>query len=147
VATVAQIMDALAAQIETAIGGTASPDVPFLQVEPRLVPNPTPPAVDIYPGDPFQDAAGFGRGNNDMWLTVRVRVSPVESEGGQDLLLSMMDPEAATSMAQAILGNRTLGGVVERVATVEGPTAYGVFPDPGGGGNLLGCTWRVRIVP
>lgn len=146
-ATVAAIMDALASQIESELCGTASPRIPELQVDGQLIPSPTPPAVDVYPGDPFQEQTAMGRGNNVLFFTVRVRVSTAENAGGQALLLSMMDPEANTSMAQAILSNRTLGGVVERVANVEGPSAYGVFLDSGGDGRLLGCTWRVQVFP
>lgn len=140
------VMDALASQIENYYGGTA-PVLTDLQVDGRLVPNPTPPAVDVYPGDPFQESFAYGKGNVEMFFTVRARVSTADNEGGQDLLLSLMDPNSATSMLQAILSNRTLGGLVERVATVEGPTAYGLYRDSVGEGNLLGCQWRVRVIP
>jgi hypothetical protein len=150
-ATVAAIMDALAAQIANEIGGdgTANPVISHLQVDGRMVFNPTPPAIDVYPADPFQDALAFGKGNNELFLTVRARVTTADHEAGQDLLLSMMDPEATTSVAQAILSDRTLGNTVERVNVSAGPTAFGVFPAPAGetGENLLGCTWTVRVIP
>jgi hypothetical protein len=141
-------MDALATQIDNQIGsrGTADPLIDNLQVDGRLVPNPTVPAIDIYPGDPFQEAAAYGRGNNEMFFTIRARVSTSDNEAGQDLLLSLMDPQASTSVAQAVLANRTLGSVVEKVGSVEGPSQYGLFGDPNGA-NWLGCTWRVRIFP
>lgn len=139
-------MDALAGQIDDYFGGTA-PVIPYLQVEPRLVHAPTPPVVDVYPSDPFQESFTYGKGNNEFFFNVRARVSTAEHEGGQDLLLSLMDPTAATSMLQAILSDRTLAGAVERVATVEGPTAFGIYRDSGGEGNLLGCSWRVRVIP
>jgi hypothetical protein len=147
-ATVAAIMDALATQIEDEIGGdgTANPVISRLQVDGRMVFNPTPPAIDVYPADPFQDALAFGKGNNELFLTVRARVTTADHEAGQDLLLSMMDPEATTSVAQAILSDRTLGNTVERVNVSAGPTAFGVFPVPAGE-NLLGCTWTVRVIP
>ena len=142
-------MDALAAQLQSQLcsSGTADPLIEQLQVDGRLVFNPTPPAIDIYPSDPFQEGLTFGTGNNELFFTVRARVSTAEHEGGQDLLLSMMDPEATTSVLQAIVSNRTLSNTVERVAGVEGPSAFGVFSDAGGTGNLLGCTWRVRVIP
>jgi hypothetical protein len=62
------------------------------------------------------------------------------------LLLSMMDPAATTSVALAITEDETLGGVVE-FAGVEPPTEFGAYTDPGGSGALLGCTWRVRVMP
>jgi hypothetical protein len=141
-------MDALAQQIDDQIGsrGTADALIENLQVDGRLVPNPTPPAIDVYPADPFQEALAYGLANNEMFFTVRARVSTSDNEGGQDLLLSLMDPDAATSLAQAVLANRTLGSVVERVGSVLGPSQYGLFGDPNGA-SWLGCTWTVRIIP
>ena len=139
-------MDALADQLQDELCGTANPVIPYLQVDGRMVPSPTPPAIDIYPADPFQEAMSFGLPqNNWIWLTVRARVTTADSEGGQDLLLSMMDPEATTSVAQAIMADKTLGGVVHRLSILAGPSAFGVFEDTGGDGNLLGCTWTVQI--
>lgn len=145
-ATIAAIMDALAEQISDELCGTVSPLIPELQVDGRLIPNPTPPAVDIYPGDPFQEALAYGPGNNKLNLTVRARVSTSDNEAGQDLLLAMMDPEASLSMAQAIMSDRTLGGTVGKLNVAEGPSAFGVFQDSGGQGSLLGCTWTVLVV-
>jgi hypothetical protein len=147
-AEVTEIMDALATRIETVLCGTANPLIEHLQVDGRLIPSPTTPAIDIYPGDPFTEPLGFGPGNKELFFTVRARVSTADNEGGQNLLLSMMDPNADTSLEQAILdGDRTLGGVVGAVASVEGPSAYGIFADPGQTTqNLLGCLWRVRVI-
>lgn len=145
------IMLALADQIALALtGGTTSPGtsdpaVADLAVNPRLVWNPTPPAIDIYPADPFQDGIAFGKGNSEMFFVVRARVDTPDHEAAQDLLLSLMDPVGVSSVAAAIIEDRTLGGVVEDV-TVEGPSDYGVFIDPGGGA-LLGCTWKARVTP
>jgi hypothetical protein len=67
------------------------------------------------------------------------------------LLLAMMDQQDSLSVAAAITAagtaspSKTLGGMVESV-TVEGPSDFGVFTDPGGS-SLLGCTWRVRVMP
>ena len=146
-ATVAAIMDALATQLQTRLCGTANPVIPNLQVDGRLIPSPTPPSIDIYPGDPFQEPLTFGRGNNILFLTVRARVTTVDNEGGQDLLLSMMDPVSSASVAQAVTYDRTLGSTVGKVSVIEGPSSYGVFQDSGGQGSLLGCTWRVQVIP
>lgn len=145
-AAVTAIMDALATQIAVVYsGGTATPVIDDLQVEPRLVWNPTPPAVDIYPASPFQEKVGMGAGNNELFLTVRARVNTPDHEGAQDLLLSMMDPNAPESMEQAIMANPTLGGTVDYVA-VDPPTDFQAYTVPSGG-DLLGCTWRVRVMP
>ena len=135
-------MDALASQIATRLVA-----IEDLQVDGRFIPNPTPPAIDVYPADPFQQPLAMGKGNNQFSLTVRARVGTADSEGGQDLLLSMMDPQAAPSVAQAIMFSRTLGGVVGKVNVSAGPSAFGVFGDAGGQGSLLGCTWTVQVIP
>lgn len=146
--TVAQIMDALATQIDDYYSGgtvgTVTPVIDNLQVDGRLIPSPTPPAIDIYPADPFQEPAAYGI-VSELFFTVRARVSTADNEAGQDLLLSLMDPDASTSLAQVVLDDRTLGGTVERVGGVDGPSSFGLFGDPSGSGNLLGCTWRVRV--
>jgi hypothetical protein len=145
-ADVGAIMDALAVQLTSQLAGTASPLIEDLQVESRMVWNPTPPAIDMYPASPFQEQIGMGHGNNEVFITVRARVATPDHEGAQDLLLQMMDPAATTSVAQAITEDETLGGVVE-FAGVEPPTEFGAYTDPGGAGALLGCTWRVRVMP
>lgn len=141
-----EIMEALAGQIQDTLVGTADPLIDGLQVYPFLLVNPTPPAIDIYPGDPFQEGIAFGRANNNMFFNVRARVNTPDHEGAQELLLSMMDPRETTSVALALTDDKTLGGKVEHVS-VAGPSDYGVFVDPGGAGAWLGCTWRVEVLP
>lgn len=136
------IMDALAVQLATQL----QPQIQNLQVDGRLIPSPTPPSIDVFPGSPFQEQVAYGRGNNEIYLTVRARVATPDSEGAQDLLLSLMDPNSATSLEQAVDADSTLGGVVQ-YAVPEPPTDFGAFVDVGGNGALLGCTWRVRVMP
>ena len=133
-------MDALASQITSELSSA----IPYLQVDGRLIPSPTPPSIDVYPADPFQEQASFRPGDKTYFFTVRARVSTADSEGGQDLLLSMMDPDATTSVAKAIESDRDLGGVVGNLK-VEGPSGFGVFVDANREGNLLGCTWTVTV--
>ena len=144
------IMDALADQIRDQLCGTVDPVIENLSVTGRLVAFPTVPHVDIYPADPFQEPSGFGRGNNWMWFTVRARMTTADNIGGQDRLLSLMDPQGGASMEQAIEQDRTLGGKVAKAAVVEGPSAYGMFTDPvieGQAAVYVGCTWRVQVTP
>jgi hypothetical protein len=145
-ATLGAIMDALASQIDNEIGsrGTADALIDGLQVDGRMVFNPTPPCIDIYPGDPSQEGLAFGR-YNELSLIVRARVSTADHEAGQDLLLSMMDPDAATSVSEAIYADKTLGGLVGKLV-VTGPSGFGIFP-LSDEGSLVGCTWAVRIFP
>ena len=139
-------MQAIANQIQAELSplGTADPLIEELQVTALLNPNPSPPSIDVYPAPDFQEAIAMGRGNNAMNFLVRARVLPADHEGQQEFLLSLMDPNAATSVGQAIMSDRTLGNVVERV-NVEGPSDYGIFGPAGQ--ELLGCTWLVRVLP
>jgi hypothetical protein len=140
--TIAEVMDALAEQIQTGL----DPAVETLQVTPRMTFNPTPPSIDIYPSDPFQERLAFGLGEVEVFFDVRARVSTAEHEGGQDLLLSLMDPAALTSVAAAISADRTLGGAVQD-AQAESPSNFGAYVDPGPNSTaLLGCTWRTRVI-
>lgn len=142
-AAVAAIMDALASQISTRL----TAQIENLQVDGRFIPNPTPPAIDVYPAEEFQPPLAYGKGNNYFNFTVRARVGTTDNEGGQDLLLAMMDPTATTSVAQAVMYDRTLGGTVHKAHVAEGPSAFGVFADAGGQANRLGCTWTVQVIP
>ena len=135
------VMDALGAQLEAELTGITD-----LQVVSRLMWNPTPPAIDIYPGTPFQDEDAMGDGK-EVYLIVRARVNTPDHDGAQEILLGMMDPESATSVAAAIRSDKTLGGVVQYAHPMpDSPSDFGAFVDPGGNA-LLGATWRVRILP
>jgi len=134
-------MDALAAQIDTVL----SPQIANLQVVGRMNLTPTWPSIDIYPGDPFQERSGFGSEDVDLGLVVRARVSTIEHEGAQDVLLGLMDPTAATSVVKAVESDATLGGRVQQVIC-DPPSDFGAFVEPNSQGALLGCTWRARVI-
>lgn len=137
--TLLEVQTALADQIRDTLDNTD------IQVEPLLVWNPTPPAIDIYPADPFQEQERLGVGNDLIFLSVRARANTPDHDGAQELLLSLMDPKASTSVQQAILTDETLNSTVTQAVVFEGPTNYGIFPDPSGQGAFLGCTWTVRV--
>jgi hypothetical protein len=140
-ATLGEVMDALAAQLDSEL----APLIEDLQVTGRMTFNPTPPSIDIYPSDPFQEQIAFGGRQVAAFFDVRARVSTAEHEGGQDFLLSMMDPRADTSVYQALVKDKTLNSTVQDVS-VEPPSNFGAYVDPGGAGALLGCTWRTRVI-
>lgn len=144
----ADIMEALSDQIQAQLCGTADPLIENLQVVPYMLVQPTPPSIDIYPASPFQVPMGYGTGNNEIRLTVRARVSTAANEEGQKLLLTMMDPEAATSLTGAIMSDSTLGNIVDDVGVMDdSPTDYGLFFDVNRIEAWLGATWTVRILP
>ncbi len=139
-ATLIEVMDAIATQLETVL----VPVIPDLQVRGRMLINPTPPAVDVYPADPFQEASGFGGIDTDVYLLVRARVSPVDHEGAQDALLAMMDPGASTSVLKALMANKTLSGKCQDL-NCQPPSDFGAYVEPDGRTALLGCTWTVQV--
>ena len=67
---------------------------------------PTPPAIDVYPGNPFQTGAGFGPGHNRVFLTVRARAGMADPAAGQTDLLRLLDPDdpACVEIALADVG-------------------------------------------
>lgn len=138
-----EIMDAMEAAITTAVASAAFP----VQVRGRLIVNPTPPSIDIQPGQPSRenDLAGFGDIMGGLVFTVRARVTTADNEAGQDLLLAFMDDEHDLSIAAALEADQTLGGIVNSV-DVEALTGYLPYSDPGGEGQLLGCEWLVTVV-
>jgi hypothetical protein len=143
--TVAEMQDALADQISEQLCGTANPVIPSLQVGGRMHPAPTPPSVDIYPGSPFTEAIAYGHGARQYWFTVRARVGTPDNEAAQDLLLAMMDDGSDESVEAAIRSLSSYAGA--KLGNIEGPSEFGVFADAGPEGSLLGCTWRVALIP
>ena len=145
VASLQEIVEALADQITD---GVAAADLggEALQVWPLLVLNPTPPCVDVYPADPFSEQQAYGPiDQRDVWFTVRARVTPSDVDAAQQLLLQLMDPRSDTSVAAAILADRTLGGRVSDLIPT-GPTGVIVYTPIGNEGYLVGCEWRTRIL-
>lgn len=135
----AETMDAIAARLDAELVG-ADPDLADLQVYGRLVFNPTPPSIDVYPADPFQEQVAFGSRNVEVFFTVRARMTTADNVAGQDVILAMMDPTTDVSVAAALLKEPAV------VDVVEPPSNYGLFVDPGAAGGLLGCTWRVGVM-
>lgn len=132
-------MDAMADQIRGVLDDVADMAV---QVEPRWVPNPTPPCVDIYPADPStdQDLRALGDLLGEPLFTVRARVDMSDTSAGQDLLLALMDDTDPLSVAAA-LEESDLAGLAASV-DVRSRTGYIRVLD---GGDFLGCMWQVVV--
>ena len=137
------IMDAMADQIANAMDAADE----TIQVEPRMVFNPTPPSIDIYPAAELRDpeTAAFGDLDGGYILTVRVRVTTADHEGGQDTLLRFCDDEDELCVPQALLDDPTLNGYATDTH-ILGTTGYTLYPDSGGNGALLGCQFRVLVL-
>jgi hypothetical protein len=126
-------------------------EIPDLQIHPYWLANPTPPAIDIYPGDPFSHGTGFGIGHDVCFFTVRARVTTADQQAGQEGLLALMDTNSSTSVEAALISDQTLGGVVGSLAVGEqdtpGVSGYRVYvEDAASNGRLLGAEWRVEVL-
>ena len=144
-ATMAEIMGEMADQIRAAVVAVTDVDV---QVEPRMVLNPTPPTIDIYPGDDARDpsSAGFDDVAGGYFFTVRARVSTADADAGQDLLLAFMDDTDDLCLAVALLDEPTLNGYASSL-DVRSVTGYRLFEHPSGEGAYLGFQFTTLVLP
>jgi hypothetical protein len=140
-------MAAIAAQLEQEL----APLVDGIQIDPKLVSNPTPPCLDIFP-DPtaFIERTSFGPGGGyEAVYTIRARVVTADQQDGQELLLELLDPHGPLSVWAALETDATFGGAVDD-STVEAVSGFLPYESAGGGGagytgTLLGCEWRLRV--
>lgn len=139
-ATLAQLMDALANQIRSVVDDVTDIAV---QVEPRWVVNPTPPCIDIFPADPSADPElrAFTELMGEPLFTVRARVDMADTDAGQNLLLAFMDETDPLSIAAAIEEDDTLAGLATSV-DVRSRSGYVRVVE---GGDYLGCLWQVVV--
>lgn len=142
-ATIPQIRQALADALEPLRAG-----IPDIQISRYWLVTPTPPTIDLWPGDPFQNGLTFGD-TGEMFFTVRARVTTADTEAGQDLLDQLLEP--ATGITAALEADQTLGGVVDTLAvgdaTDGGVTGYReLVEDTAVNGRLLGAEWRVKVI-
>ena len=145
--TTSETMAAIAAQLELELG----PQIEGLQVDSKLVANPTPPCLDVYPGDPFIERSSFGPGGGyEAVYVVRARVVTADQQDGQELLLQMQDPRGPLSVWAALEADATLAGAVDD-SSVEAVSGFVPYESAGGHGaaytgTLLGAEWRLRVV-
>ena len=112
-------------------------EIPGLQVTAGANPFPTPPSIDVFPGDPFLAEAGFNRWK--AFFTVRARVSTVDTQAGQRLLWRLLDPHDPASVIAALAD--TVG--FENDNPIAGYREY--VEDSVQNGRLLGSEWRVSV--
>jgi hypothetical protein len=134
----------LTAGIASQLEQRLSTQIGVLQITATANRNPTPPSVDVYPADPFQEPDGFGPENRQAIFVVRARVTDLDVESGQTLLLEMMDPDSAKSVHAALAADGSIGGTCQD-SVVEGPASWGEYQDASGE-TLLGCQWRLRTI-
>lgn len=127
--SLAGVQQAIAAAL-----GPLSAEIPDLQVYDGRNENPSPPSLDVYPGDPFQVGAGFGVGEKLVFFTVRARVSKADQDS-QKLLLRLLDSTDPASVEAAI-------AVADAGAIGNDGYVSGFRDDTDG---LLSCEWRVEV--
>lgn len=140
-ATLPQIMEQMADQIADAFASVTDVSV---QVRDRYVGKPTPPTIDIFPGDVARDdqTAAFNDISGGYFLTVRARVATSDDEAQQDLLLAFMDDQDDLCLATALLDEPTLNGYASSTH-LTGVTGF--LLDPGTG--LIGVQWTFLVIP
>lgn len=92
---------------------------------------PTPPALDVYPGDPFLVGAGMGPESKQAFWSVRARASSADQDA-QQVLIRLLDPADAASV-EAALDLIDIGVANDGYVT-------GFRDDTDG---LVSCEWRV----
>jgi hypothetical protein len=113
-------------------------EIPELQIYPYMNNNPTPPSIDIYPAEPFQEGAGFGVGEKQVRWTVRARVSTNDPESASLLLLRLLDCGHAASVEQALAGNGA--GPVAVVPNDGQVSGFRVYDSDTG---VIGAQWEM----
>ena len=109
-----------------------------LQVYAYFNGNPTPPSIDVYPGEPFQQGAGYGIPSKRVWFTGRARVAMTDPQAASQLLLRLLDPMDAASV-EAALAVGQLATVDNTNGSVSGFRRYA----DDNGTDMIGCEWRV----
>jgi hypothetical protein len=132
--TLQEAVDAMTAALEP-----LTVEIPELQVYGYWNRNPTPPSIDIYPADPFQEGAGYGVGDKRVAWTVRARVSVADQEAGTRLLLRLLDTNDPASVEAALAAEDV--AVIGNDGAVSGFRTYSDVSDA----DLLGTEWRVEM--
>jgi len=121
-----------------------------VQVEPRLVVNPTTPSIDMFPGPLNSDlgafASDYAGAADGLFVDVRARVSPKDSHAFQDVLVSFCDPEDDLCVVQSLYDDPTLGGHAADVALVS-QSEFQPAPSLDGTSWFVAVTWRFLVIP
>lgn len=138
------VMEAMADQIREVVDAITDVNV---QVEPKMVLLPTPPCIDIYPGDAsrFQDSRAYAD-DGGYQFTVRARVTTADTSAGQDLLLAFMDDTDDLCIGLALVDDPTLNGYASSV-DIRDHTGYRLFEHPSGDGAYLGFQFTAIVLP
>jgi hypothetical protein len=112
-----------------------------MQVSAYTLANPTPPAIQVLPGEITYDLA-MHRGLDEITMLVQALVGYGSDIGSQTRLDELLDPTGVNSMKTAVESDSTLGGIVSDV-NVKTATGYRVAA--GQNGPVLLCEWSVQV--
>lgn len=139
-------MTALADQIRTYLASVTDITV---HVEGRAFKTAEVPAVDMYVTGPngLEDGlVGFNRNPiGFIPLNIRVRVSPADSEAGEDLFLAFTDDEDDLAIVAALADDPTINGLASTIKWGDW-AGYTDFPDVNGDGLFLGSLLPICVV-
>jgi hypothetical protein len=144
-----RVQGAIADLIRAAMEASAPWDV---QVVPRMLHNPTPPSIDVYPADPSNDpeTAGFAETVEDasggIWINVRARVPANDNAANQNVLLELKSPDSSVSLVQAVYDDPTLAGNAADV-NLDNESGFVLVPTIDGSATHLGVIWRFLVLP
>lgn len=119
-----------------------------IQVEPKMVLNPSPPTIDIFPGDTARDpeTAAMGEIGGGYIFTVRARIHTADHEASQDILVAFGDDQDDLCVPAALLADATLGGLAADMEVLS-ETGFSLYPDTSGEAAYLGCQWSFLVLP
>jgi hypothetical protein len=136
VATITAIRRGIAANL-TQLGTNLG-----IQVSAYALANPTPPTIQVLPGEVVYDRA-MHRGLDDLTFLVQALVQYGSDIGSQKRLDELLDPTGPKSLKTAVESDSTLGGIVSDVS-VTNATGYRVAQ--GANGPILLCEWSVQVM-
>jgi hypothetical protein len=134
VAVLGEIRRGLAANLERILG---------VQVSPYMLANPTPPAIQVVPGEVEYDLA-MGRGLDQLILNVQAFVALGSDIGAQQQLDEFLDGTGAKSVKQAVESDKTLGGSAASARVTRSTGYRAVLRDSGG--PVLMAEWEVEVL-
>lgn len=119
--------------------------IPDLQASPWQLANPTPPACHVYPADADYTESTFGRGIDQIPMTVQVLVAEAPGDIAQQKALdAYLSGSGERSVKEHLELDATLGGVCSDlfVASRTGARLYLFEGRP----PALGAEWRVVVI-
>lgn len=139
-----EVLDEMQSVIETAYSG-GDLDI---QVARRFMLTPTPPCIDLYPGDPSREdsTANFDDelGNPGYLITVRTRIATGDYDAAYDWLLETMDDESDLCLPLLFV-DESLNGHAMQV-DIRNASGLRAYEDVSGNGAYLGWQFTALVM-